>query len=439
MIIIFSLLIFTIVAILKRDWALYLIILLLPSYQIRFQLAGIPMTFLEGMILILAGVTLLSLRASHEASAAISMLRNDKLVVIFTFLFLVAALLSVFVSPLPIKAAGIFKAYFFEAVLFYFLVRLIINSPKKLERLFTTLAILVLYISIYGLYQFITLYNLPPSWWAVDVASRRITSVLNHPNAVALLLGPILAMLIIRQPKNKPTWAAIILGLAAFYLSFSRAGWLALAATVIFFSYFKLKKYNAPAAPPFKLRGGWGALLGIMGIIILIFTIPFSRSKLLDLTNKSDPSRQNRTVLWSAAADMLKKSPILGVGLMGFREQYKNYPLGPDHVIQNYPHNFFLNFWLETSLLGLVSIIGLLIIFYKKIYILLKDSKRSPELSAEDRLVSRLATYALAAAAGMVMIVLHSLVDVSYFKNDLSVLFWLIYALPNLSFLSSRA
>jgi len=160
----------------------------------------------------------------------------------------------------------------------------------------------------------------------------------------------------------------------------------------------------------------------IVAAAILVLAIPFSRAKLLELTRADDPSKQNRYVLWSAAADILKQHPLTGVGLMGFREAYKSYPLGPDRVVQNYPHNFFLNFWLETGLLGLLSMLGLLILFAKKIRALARTEYRG---------------LALAAAAGMTMIVLHSLVDVSYFKNDLAVLFWLIYSLPFVSIFSS--
>jgi len=88
--------------------------------------------------------------------------------------------------------------------------------------------------------------------------------------------------------------------------------------------------------------------------------------------------------------------------------------------VQNYPHNFFLNFYLETGLLGFVSMVGLLALFYKKI----RDLARTKFLYLATPL-----------AAGMLMIILHGLVDVPYFKNDLSVLFWLVYALPNLAFL----
>ena len=167
-----------------------------------------------------------------------------------------------------------------------------------------------------------------------------------------------------------------------------------------------------------EVRGGWKKLLLSLSVIVtIILVIPFSRDKILELARAHDPSRENRFVLWTAAIDMLKKSPVTGAGLMGFHEYYQNYPLGPDRVVQNYPHNFFLTFWVETGLLGLVSMIGLIILFYKKIRNLMRSEYRS---------------LALAAGAGMAMIVLHSLVDVSYFKNDLAVLFWLIYALPEL-------
>src|SRR3989344_2336385 len=156
---------FLLLSLLKRDWAVYLIIILLPAYQIRFQIQGLPFTFLEGMILILAAVQfisiILSLRAATPTGpgAPISRLRNEvrnnKLQLTLIGLFLLAALISIFVSPVERAAAGIFKAYFAEAVLFYFLVRLIINTREKLENVFKSLMFLVLYLSAYGLYQFV--------------------------------------------------------------------------------------------------------------------------------------------------------------------------------------------------------------------------------------------------------------------------------------------
>lgn len=404
-----GLVLFGLLAALRREWSVYLIIFLLPTYQIRFAVGPLPLTFLECLILILAGgesIRLFKNRQWHMAWQRL--VGGSGLQSAAMGLFLLAALLSIFVSPVHIKAAGLFRAYFLEPMLFYFLVLLIIDTPPKLAGLWKTIAVLIAYLGLFGIYQFITLANLPFSWWAVGVASRRITSLVNHPNALALLLGPLLAFLIL-LPKSKLAWLALGSGAIAFYLSFSRAGWLALLVSVLavgFFTQYRKK-----------------ILLAALAAVVLVLLVPFSRAKLLELTHGNAPTQENRYVLWTAAFDILKKSPVLGAGILGFHEQYRNYPLGPDEVIQNYPHNFFLNFWLETGLLGLLSMLALLWFYYKKIYKLMKTEQW--------RLV------ALAMAAGMGVILLHGLVDVPYFKNDLAVLFWLIYALPNLTLFPS--
>ena len=390
--IIVGLLFFATLAILRREYGVYLILLLLPSYQIRFSVFGLPMTFLEGMILILAAVSFPLLFRQY---------RNIQISQYLPILlFLLAGFISIFVSPVRLAAAGIFKAYFFEPVLFFFLVRAIIDTPEKVRRLFQSLSLLVIYLSVFGLYQFVTLYGLPFSWWEVNVAGRRIISLLNHPTARALLRGPPLGMLIFRPQKTRLDWTAFALGLPVFYLTVSRAGWLALAAAVVITAIIGAKRLSIIN---YKLL-----ILAAAFSLAAVILIPFSRHLLLELATGRAATQENRYVLWTAAADMLKKQPLTGVGLMGFREHYKNYPLGPDRVVQNYPHNFFLNFWLETGPLGLISMVWLLVLFYKK-------RPLNP-----------------AVFAAMTVILLHGLVDVPYFKNDLAVLFWLIYGLPGL-------
>src|SRR3989344_2299273 len=145
-----GLLFFLILSIIKRELGIYLIILLLPTYQIRFEVFGIPATFLEAIILTMAAVVsfsiILSLRT--QGRAAISELlrrtapRNDKTVSIFIFLFLLAAGISVFVAPDTVRAAGIFKAYFFEAVLFYFLLGSLLIPGKNSKMRFVPYHIL---------------------------------------------------------------------------------------------------------------------------------------------------------------------------------------------------------------------------------------------------------------------------------------------------------
>ena len=410
--IILGLLLFSLLVTYKREWGIYLIVLLLPTYQIRFQILNIPATFLEGLILILAIVELFYLiKTNRLKEFFVNQIKKPVAQTILIGLFLLAATVSVFVAPDLEKAAGLWKAFFVEPIIFFYLMIQIINAPEKLQKLFKSFAWLVIYLSAFGIYQFFTLANLPFNWWAVDVASRRITSLVNHPNALALLIGPLLGMIIIyaltssKVLKEKLFWTAGSLGLVSFILSFSRAGWLALAISVVFFGLFtKYKKLVVVVS---------------LIIILLVLAIPFPREKILSLIDGKDLAQQNRIVLWTAAVDIIKNNPLLGVGLKGFREAYKDYPLGPDQVRQNYPHNFFINFWVELGLLGLIGILGLLILFYKKIWQLFKQNK----------------SLALTIATGMTIVLLHGMVDVPYFKNDLTVLFWIILALPYLKML----
>jgi len=80
-----------------------------------------------------------------------------------------------------------------------------------------------------------------------------------------------------------------------------------------------------------------------------------------------------------------------------------------------------LTFWLETGFLGLVSLIWLLIIFYRRIW-QLKNLLSSQE---SERFNSFLP---IIFSGAMTTLIVHGFFDTPYFKNDLSVLFWLIYS-----------
>jgi O-antigen ligase len=82
-----------------------------------------------------------------------------------------------------------------------------------------------------------------------------------------------------------------------------------------------------------------------------------------------------------------------------------------------YPHNIVLNFWVELGLLGLIIFTFLFIKIYIKAITLLKNNKKEfkPIL--------------IAIISSISAIIIHGLVDVPYFKNDLSTLFWIIISL----------
>src|SRR5947199_8634897 len=110
---------------------------------------------------------------------------------------------------------------------------------------------------------------------------------------------------------------------------------------------------------------------------------------------------------------MMRDHPIFGTGLSGFQRSINPYRGDYTENLQ-YPHNIVLNFWTETGILGLVAFIVLL---YKIFFTLLKKMYHKSPI------------FALGFISIFTYWVIHGLVDVPYFKNDLSMEFWFFVAI----------
>lgn len=400
---------------LRPHFGIYITLLLLPAYQIRFNLFGLPTTFLEWLILILALVTLIKTFIDENLRRSIQkQLRyawsTQRAPIIAAAVFLIASSIAIAVSPETNKALGLWKAYVAESILFGLLFYFLIDSKKKLSQVFQALGWLVIGLSVFGLYQFFTLYRLPPAWWGPGVEPRRVVSLYTYPNAVSLLITPILAMFTAllalwntlpqKLFNKKFVIASLALGLTLLILTFSRGAWIGYATSVFFITLFTQHR---------KLVLG----LAMVGAV-LILAIPTTRTRLLPVFTGSDPASQERILLYRGTWEIIKTNPIFGTGLYGFRNAYEQIKHSPSDEVLNYPHNFFLNFWVETGIFGLLSIVTILIVSIKTAI----KTLATPELKP----------YALAVLAALIVILVHGQFDVPYFKNDLAVLFWTLIA-----------
>ncbi len=111
---------------------------------------------------------------------------------------------------------------------------------------------------------------------------------------------------------------------------------------------------------------------------------------------------------------MLLDRPVFGAGLSGFKELYSQQYFTCDAEPLEYPHNWVLDFWTETGLLGLVAFLWILWRYFRII---------------NCYMVKLLNGWGVAFAAAMVYWLIHGLVDVPYFKNDLSLEFFVIVGL----------
>src|SRR3989344_5001364 len=357
-------------------WLLGLVLALLPTYLVRFTIFGLPTTLLE----IILAIFLLAVFFTHPRSlvAELKKLGPANLAIIA---FVLAGIISTIISPEPIKALGQLKAFIIEPVLFFYACVLILRKESDLKLPLTLLSLSILVISLFGLIQYVTLLGLPLRFWGFGEGVKRIVSVFEYPNALALYLGPLLAFfLALIYSKStlinrKLLFWTTGLGLIALALTFSRGAWLAVLAVL---AVLIGKKFSWKIA---------GAVLIII-TVALVFLQPNQRFSL------SDSSSQTRIQLYQYGVNGVLANPLLGNGLHGF-----------EAFGVLYPHNIFLNFWLELGLLGMLAFFGI-------ITLSLKQYKIAP------------ASIKLAAAMFLLAVVVHGLVDVPYFKNDLSILFW---------------
>ena len=381
---------FSILAFKKPVIALSLILFILPSYLIRLKIGNFPTTFLELMVVmfILSVLARLGPKKIYQQTKKLG--RFNWLI----GLFVLSGIISIFVSPETLKAAGAFKAFILEPVLFFYATISILRKKDDFKVPLLSLLLSSTLVSAFGLLQYFTLLGLPTRFWGFGFETRRITSVFEYPNALALFLAPILSFyfcLVITKdrllPYRKIVFFSLLVIFASLLLTFSRGALLAMVLSIIpLWGYFSKKQ---------KIAG-----LLLFAVILIIPQITLRVKTIF-----SDPSSIAHVDLMKAAINKIETSPLLGNGLNGFRQALVSQNFAGE--ILNYPHNIFLNFWLELGILGLLSFLAIVTLCFRQ-YFKQKSGLR------------------FAAVLALAAMLIHGLVDVPYFKNDLSLLFWFI-------------
>ena len=438
---IIALIFFTIIAVLRLDLAVMLIIILLPTYLLRFQLLSIPSTFLETIILI--GFSVWFIKATNLNFKAWFKNRIKRQPYPFhleIILILAAAFFGATIAHFSLPALGILKAYFFEPILLFILILNILPTSKGRQKILIALMIGASLTALLAIFQQITGSFIFNPFWAQPEA-RRVVSWFGYPNAVGLFLGPMILIMsgwLIATWKSKPQniflltsiALTIIASLLAIYFAKSEGAIIAVAVTGLICLFLINRLSRA-----------------IVVISLIILGVSIFLSAPLQNTIKEKVLLQNlsgeiRKQQWRETWQTFKGPKIiLGNGLSNYQQAVK--PFHQEGIFFNrdkienfhsilygsaelrakywqpveiylYPHNIFLNFWTELGLLGVLVFSWLIIKFLIISFRLFKNEKNF---------------IALGLFGAMLTILIHGLVDVPYFKNDLSALFFIILAL----------
>ena len=393
----------------------------LPFYLVRTSIGPLPTTMLE--LIILATVIAWFIKFGWKGVREIKSAAPNWLLP--TGLWLLAGFIGIFVAQNHIAALGLYRAYFVEPLLIFFIGLDLYRGDAKKEdakrsegtacRAPTILSILLIILGLYAIIQYLTGWGIPAPWDAV--IGRRAVGPFPYPNALSLFVTPIAALLFadfLKQiskrdnSKNRATQGVaptisllgFLFGLISIALAESNGGMIALAAAMF-------------VASMFYKRARIIAISLLIAIVIGIGAVSPLRQKVVSLVSFKQWSGMVRTVMWKESFAMLKDHPVFGAGLGGYPDAIKPYHKATWMEIFQYPHDIVLNLWSETGLLGIVAFGWILITWQKA------EGRRQKGIPPAFCLLP-------SAIAVLTAILIQGLVDVPYFKNDLAVMFWLL-------------
>jgi len=388
------------------SYLISLILLLLPAYLIRFSIFGIPSTVLEVLIY---AIFLYGLWQAYK----VGFRPIEWEIWLPISALIIALIISTIISPDKRTASGEFKGFFIDPL---FVVWLMYQFGKKESLLlwFGASSISGLFVAIDTIILKILGHVTPDG---------RVIGIFGYsPNYLALFLTPI-AVLVFSLgwyylAKKKVLWslgadlAFILIGLA-IYFSGSRGGIMALAFGI---GIFFLAKYWRFVAQRFSSK----IIVAIL-ILAAIYTAwtfirpDFSASP---ASGRVASSNNVRWQIWQASWELGTKNAkniILGVGLGNFQNAFGNLTKDranfPEYItpMALTPHNIFLMFWLSTGILGLLSFLALLVLFFREI---------RKNLSGEFMPII-LGVFSA--------ITIYGLVEAVSWKNDLSIFFFFFW------------
>ncbi len=350
--------------------------------------------------------------------------------------------ISTVISDDPKTSLGIFKGWFIDPFLFFIVLTNVIKTKKQTFCLFSVWLFSGLAVATISLF-YLTTENL--------TYDERLKAFFLSPNHLAMYLAPafiigaglikhniaiiqsatikiktsgiieafklLIGHLFVGALKSYFLCLAIIIIFIPLCFTFSYGAFLGIVIAIfcIFLPYFNrsLSDFNRQPVKRRRKYLFYGIIL-YLSIFLLVFSLSFD--KFQQISDSQDRSSfHSRLMIWNSSKEILKDNFVFGIGPGTFQNAYLNYA---DRFSEPYlewavpqPHNVFLAFWLQTGLLGLAGFILILVWFFRNGL----RYKNTPYNS----LVAIPTTL-------MIYFLIHGLVDTTYWKNDLSLMFWIL-------------
>lgn len=369
-------------------------IFLIPTYLIRFSIFSVPTNLLE----ILIYFTFISCLFEKPQVNWKELSEKYKIYIFPISLMFSGLILSTLINQNYREGFGIIKGWFFDPLLFSFI---LINKIDKIgiEKILKTIFFSSAIVSLIALQYF---------FFGELTYDRRLAAFYSSPNYLAMFLSPsiFIGLYLIRNSKseikNWITLPSLFLISFVIYLTHSYTAWISIILSFFLTELIKKRKLDRKTLAVFIL------------ILAVAIANQINNPKLKNIFSERS-SMESRIMIWKSSLRILEDNWIFGIGPGNFQNKYleyqKYFPLYLEWAVPH-PHNLYLAFWLQGGILGFAGFIALLFLWIKKTLLTLKKQKNSP---------------LLAVSLGIVFyILIHGMIDTTYWKNDLSLMFWII-------------
>jgi len=373
------------------NWIVYVIVFSLPLYLVNFKIGWVPFNILE---LLICGLFIFWLFFGIKDR----LFFNNRIWIPVLMIFFGVTISTWFSNDIEISA-GIWKGWFVIPLLFFIVLLNSIKTKEHVKNIIISLTFSGLFVSLIALYYWFN---------GVLTYDGRLQGFYLSPNYLAMYLSPILilSLYLFSFVKNKILKTLLIINylllISIIYLTYSYGAWVGFLFALIFLLIQKKDK---------KM------ILIFLSLFILILILQIPTQKFQGFIDFSYPSLESRIIIWQSSWEIIKDNALIGIGPGMFQKYYLDYQVNfapyPEWSVPQ-PHNIFLAFWLQAGLLGLVGFFWLLISFFKKI---------EPKQILSSILIGT-----------MIYILIHGMVDTTYWKNDLSIIFWLIISIASNSY-----
>lgn len=459
----------------RMDWALTFFPLLIPFYLVKMVFFGVPFTLPEVVIYVLALAAAVlfakdnlipsSIFKSVFGSMSSAILRRESFLkrygdLLFPLLiFVLGAMVALVAVESRIvfsdgqvfegmrTALGILKGWIFAPILFLLVYLARIPNNNRLLDTFNVYVVSAVALSVWALFQVSTDGYVTPD--------ARASGPFESANYLALYIVPALVYMMIRikdialplraeekksfigsffgrgdLKEKHPEISLFILGFLLLFLALlaskSYAGMMATFGGALFYfglEFIEFKSRNEKSLNPWKFIAGFLVFaVIIMGVIYVIDPIKWQAMFRFDERNSSSV----RMEVYSVSVGLIGENWLTGIGPGQYEAMYKLHSerlLGhvPYELNMLHPHNLFLAVWLNTGLLGLIGFVAILVLAFKRCAFHFKKFA-----SAKINSAPKLRVLGTAVLTG---ILIYGLFDTPFFKNDLSILFWIVIAI----------